>query len=270
MYSSRLAAFLLLTLVAGCGENESDLPAATSDSAPQRREGDATRTSPTGADEPARPIDPTTTGRLSGTVSFQGEPPRRATISGPLRSECGHAGPEALSERVIVNDGRVENVYVYVQRGLSGWIPPAPPEQPVLLDQRGCIYSPHVLALQVGTPLHVRNSDTTNHNVNVRAPKNDRSGNRNMGPGQNELVFDFTRDERKILFKCDIHPWMSAWLHVAEHPFFAVTAADGTWAIEGLPPGDYMLEFLHEELDKGRLEVTVRSGETTTADLTLE
>ena len=69
-----------------------------------------------------------------------------------------------------------------------------------------------------------------------------------------------------VPFKCDVHPWMFAWVGVVDHPFFAVTGADGSFSLEGLPPGTYTIEAWHESL--GAQTQTVTIGEQETGDIT--
>jgi len=245
----------------GCSGGE-DQPPASSPTATRRPEGGSS--APTKGGE-ERPIDPAQVGAIHGTVRFEGKAPRRRELGASGRAECQHEGVLHLTEDVIVNDGRLQNTYVYVKQGLGGWQIPPPPSTPAVLDQIGCIYTPHVLAIQVGTPLLVRNSDPTTHNVRVVSKT--AAQNKSMGQGQADLSIDLTRPERAAEFHCDLHSWMKALVFVEEHPFFAVSDAAGLFAIEGLPPGTYTVEAIHEVLGKVRGEVTVTPGST--AELTL-
>ena len=210
-------------------------------------------------------------GALYGEIRFTGEAPERFPLGASQKSECTHH-PEVdhMSDTAIVNDGKVQYVYVYIRSGFSETVIPPPADEPVILDQRGCVYVPHVQALQAGQQLQVRNSDPTNHNVNYKAPRNNKSGNRNMGQGQDPLEIDFEREETKVRFKCDIHPWMESWVHVCEHPWFAVTDEAGTFRIPDVPPGDYVIEAIHEVFGKLRGKVTVAAGQATGFALTFE
>src|SRR5262249_982087 len=140
-------------------------------------------------------------------------------------------------------------------------IPPAP-ATPVTLDQRGCMYLPHALALQLGQKLRILNSDPTTHNVHARPKKND-DQNRIMGKDQEAIEFTFTRPEGPIPFNCDIHPWMGAALFVEEHPWFALTDEHGAFEIRDVPPGEYEVEVKHESLASVRAKVKVTAGEST-------
>ncbi len=211
------------------------------------------------------PFSSDTLGAVHGEVRFLGTPPERFQIVASEKPECSHFPEEVehLSEVVIVNDGKLESVLVYLSKGVDASKVPAPPSAPATLDQRGCTYRPHVLALQAGRKLLVANSDPTNHNVHVVARKNTPS-NRNVGEGQPPLELLFDKEELSLRFKCDIHPWMGAWLHVIEHPWFAITDDRGSFRIEDVPPGTYTVEFLHEEY--GRLsarEIAVEPGRST-------
>ena len=200
---------------------------------------------------PSEPYESETLGAIRGEVRFAGEAPERFKIVAEEKAECTHhADVDHLSEIVIVNDGKLQNVLVHVTRGYDESQVPAPPAEPAHLDQRGCTYVPHVLAVQTGRTLLIANSDPTNHNVNIVARKNDIGGNRNVGEGQAPLSVVPDKEELSVLFKCDVHPWMRAYLHVIEHPWFAVSDAQGTFEIRDLPPGKYSLEFVHEEYGK--------------------
>ena len=124
--------------------------------------------------------------------------------------------------------------------------------------------------MQAGQKMLVKNSDPTTHNVNVKAPRNNASGNVNMGQGQAPLEYLFARRELPVHLKCDIHPWMSAMVYVQEHPWFAVSDEDGTFRIPDVPPGEYVVEAVHEEFGKTRGKVRVEAGASSGFALTLE
>jgi len=218
----------------------------------------------------SEPYDSPDQGCLYGEIRTSREDVAGFPIGARQKSECKHHPEvEHLSESILVTDGKVANAYVYIKSGYDpDSLPPAPPES-VTLDQRGCIYTPHVLGLRTNQKLLVANSDPTNHNVNVLARRN-KGGNKNMGRGQAPVEYVFPRPEVGIRFKCDIHPWMGARVHVAEHPWFAITGEDGTFRIPDVPPGDYTIEVVHEQLGKVRGRVTVEAGRATGFTLSLD
>lgn len=199
-------------------------------------------------------------GRLVGVATFAGTPPERKPI-GPIANTQGCSGhaETPLTESVVVEDGRLANLFVYVSDGVEDWRPGATPPEPVLLDQHGCLYVPHVVGAYVGQAVLARNSDSIAHNVHVIAKRNP-SPNKTQGAGAQPLELAFERREVPVTFVCDIHPWMKAYLCVVEHPYFAVTGADGSFAIEGLPPGDYTLTTWHESLERHEVDVSVPAG----------
>jgi hypothetical protein len=240
------------------------------------------RSAPTVADEPselelrsaaAEPaprerIDPAAVGGIRGRVTFEGEPPEPRAI--PLVRECKlHDEPLYAETLVVGPDGGLRDVLVHVRRGLAAWeIPPPAPDAPApRLDQVGCRYVPHVLALRAGQTLFVANSDPLAHNVHLRAPRNGLDANRSQGRGAPELELAFTRRELDVRVACDLHPWMGAVVHVLDHPFYAVTDASGAFALAGLPPGEYEIEALHAKLGKRRATVTVAAGADVSLDL---
>lgn len=196
---------------------------------------------------------PGTPGTLSGRVLFDGQPPPRRPITEIATTEdCPLHADTPLTEEVVVTDGRLQNAVVYIRRMPQGYTPPPPPSDPLVLDQRGCLYVPHVSAVQTGRRVAATNADDASHNVHVNASRNE-APNRTVGPGGDPVEVVFERAE-KVKFTCDIHNWMSAYVAVIDHPFFAVSGADGTWRIAGVPPGEYELEAWHEKYGK------VRSG----------
>lgn len=258
--SPRSTAALLLAcaLAAACGGRAAPAPeggAARSPERPapreQREPGARARTEPRGEE---RPVDPATAGEIRVRCVLEGAPPPRREIDLSGQAGCAdHAGP-VLTERVVAADGRLQNVFVQVRSGLAGWVVPPPPEEPVTLAQHGCVYRPHVVALQAGQRLLVTNGDALTHNVNVRAKKNS-SSNRSQAQGSPPLELALGRAEDSIPVGCDIHPWMKAWVHVAEHPWFGVSDGAGEVVLRGVPPGALVLEAVHEELGKQRVEV---------------
>ncbi len=203
----------------------------------------------------ARPIDPKTVGSVRGVVVFEGEVPRPKIIDPTTVLACDHGKPEP-SDKLIIHDRRVENVMVYVRRGLKGWEMPPFEGEPVVLDQLGCQYRPHVVVVRVGQKLLVRNSDPTTHNVNARSRRNE-SFNKLQPKNRPDIEVDLERSEVGIPVGCDLHPWMGAVIHSLDHPFSALSAADGTFQIVGLPPGDYSLRAVHETLGHREAQVTV-------------
>lgn len=209
-----------------------------------------------------------TLGAVHGEIRITGDVPDRFPIGARKNKECTHhADVEHLSEVIVAADGKLRDVYVYVKSGFDKSAVPPAPEEAHVVDQRGCIYTPHVSAMRAGQELRIRNSDPTNHNVNLKAKRNGVTGNVNMGPGQEPLSYELERED-KVQLKCDIHPWMSAQVHVSEHPWFDVSAADGTFALPALPPGEYVVEAVHAKLGKARGTVTVKAGESTGIHLT--
>jgi hypothetical protein len=161
----------------------------------------------------------------------------------------------------LINDnGTLRNVFVYVKTGLEGKVFP-PPRTPVILDQHGCAYQPRVLGMQARQPLLIRNSDDTLHNVHAMPT---RSKEFNVGqPNKGmETTRTFTTPEVMVKFKCDVHPWMAAYIGVLDHPYFAVTGADGDVRIPELPPGTYEFEAWHETYGTKTQRVTLAPGET--------
>lgn len=227
---------------------------------------------PSAAPEPsapaAAPIDPATAGNVTGSITLEGTPPAAETIRMNSDPTCvAEAGDDTQSEYYVVGDsGGLGNVFVYVSEGLEGRSFPTPSE-PVLLDQDGCRYRPHVFGIQVGQQLLVRNSDPTLHNIHATPAANDEF---NTGQPIEGMEFERVFDSAEVMvpFQCDVHGWMNAYAGVLEHPFYAVTGEDGSFDLSGLPPGDYVIEAWHEELGTQTQNVTVGESATVEANFT--
>lgn len=199
-------------------------------------------------------------GALSVVLSFEGTPPEPFLLGAASSPECKHH-PEVdqRSNLVLVQDGKLANVFVTLKSGVDPARVPPVPETPVELDQRGCMYLPRVVGVRVGQKLQVLNSDPTAHNVNVQAKRNTGS-NRSMGANQKPLEFVFKERELGIRAKCDIHPWMGAEIHVEEHPWFGISDSGGVVHLRGIPPGDYTVEARHEVYGTQSAKVTIQAG----------
>ena len=204
-------------------------------------------------------------GSVTGKVSFKGAAPKNRAITMDADAVCAakHSGP-VYPETVTVNtNGTLRNVFVYVKTGLEGKNF-AVPDQPVTLDQDGCMYKPHVLGVQTRQNLKVVSSDKTTHNIHP-LPKVNQEWNVSQAPGSDPIIRTFSRPEETIPVKCNQHAWMRAYIHVVGNPYFAVTGDDGSFKLTGLPPGDYEIEAVHEEYGASSQKVTVpASGAATT------
>lgn len=213
---------------------------------------------------PAAPMEPLGTASISGTIAFNGEAPERKLVR--QDPECSDLNPEPVqTEAVIVNEnGTLRNVFVYVKEGLEGHTFPTPSE-PVVFDQRGCMYSPHVFGVQTGQMIKILNSDPLLHNIHA-LPEANRPFNFGMPRQGSEMERSFATQEVMVKIKCDVHPWMGAWAGVLDHPYFSVSGDGGSFSIDGLPAGSYTVEAWHEEYGTQTVSVTVGDGEAATAD----
>lgn len=264
----------ILTLAVGAAGSlawiscsKGDEPAAKTPDTSQSGSASATDAAKGTASAPA-PIDPATAGTIRGTVKFDGTPPVREKVL--ITSECSKPGKDGiLKEEIVVNaNGTLRNVFVYIKDGLGNRTFEAPAE-PALLDQVGCVYTPHVIGVQTGQQLLIRNSDGTTHNVNAAAGKS-KGFNEAMLPGAGDLKARFKLPELRKLVKCDIHPWMNAWIHIMNHPYFGVTGDAGTFEFKNVPPGKYTIEAVHEMLGAKTLTIEIGAKDTKTADFTFQ
>lgn len=207
-------------------------------------------------------------GSITGTVKFDGKVPNFKPISMDADPICAavYKNPVYPQTLVLGEGNTMANVLVYVKSGLSKTDYPAPAEA-VIIDQKGCNYDPHVVGVMVGQKVKFLNPDGTLHNVHIMSKVNEEM-NLAMPKFRTEVEKIFDKPESVFVVKCDVHPWMSAWMAVMSHPFFAVTKADGKFEIKNLPPGTYEIEAWHEKLGTKTATVTVTEGGSIAADFT--
>ena len=207
-------------------------------------------------------------GTITGTVKYEGKVPRMKALKMAADPICDgkHKDAPARMEWLVVSDsGELKNAFVWIKEGADNY--PAPEEHAVL-DQNGCIYSPHVLGVQVDQVVDILNTDGTLHNVHSLSKRNPQF-NIAMPKFKKKKEVTFTKSEMMFPIKCDVHPWMKCYVAVVNHPFFDVTGEDGTFEISGLPAGTYTLEVWHEKLGTKTVSVTVADGATKTVNFTL-
>jgi plastocyanin len=211
-------------------------------------------TTPMNAGGPSAPpptIDPATVGTISGVVTFEGTPPPPKELAIP--GSCEHKGP-TVERTAMVQEGKLQNVFVYIKEGIADWPEPAS-TTPVTLDQNGCMYSPRVVGVQVGQPVTFVNSDPVMHNIHAMGDAN--GFNAGMPGKDQRITRRFDSAEVMLKMKCDVHPWMTAYIGVVPHPYFAVTGAKGEFTLEKVPPGDYVIEAWHEVFGTQQAKVTL-------------
>ncbi len=210
-------------------------------------------------------VDAATAGSLSGRITFTGVPPAADILQMGTDQACVTDGvAEKPSDAVLVDpSGGLENVFVYVKDGLDSKYSFPVPNTPAVLDQVGCRYHPRVVGVQLGQPLDVVNSDDTLHNVHALPVENTEFNEGQPLRGM-RMSHMFTAPEVMVRFKCNVHAWMTAYVGVVPHPFFAVTASDGSFSIPGLPPGTYTIEAWHEVFGRKTGQVTIGEREAVT------
>jgi plastocyanin len=206
-------------------------------------------------------------GTISGRVAFEGTPPTPKTIDMSANPQCErtHRDRPVQTEDVVVNsNGTLRNVFVWVKAGLSPrrW---AVPTAPVVLDQQYCMYHPRVIGAMAGQNIQILNTDPVNHNIHPM-PETNEEWNDMQSAGEGPKLRSFARQEVMVPVKCNVHPWMRAYIGVVAHPFFAVTGDDGSFTIKGLPPGTYSIQTWHEKYGTREQQVTVGSRESKSVD----
>jgi len=207
-------------------------------------------------------------GTISGKVKFTGAAPVMAKIDMSDEATCqkDYTTPPTKEDVVAGAGGALANVFVYVKAGLPATYTAPAATTPVVLDQHGCRYHPHVFGVMVGQTLSIKNSDGIAHNIKAKGVKN-RPFNISQ-PNSMATTRTFTAPEVMVPLECNVHGWMKAWLGVLPHPFFAVTGPDGSFKITGLPPGTYTIEAWHERFGTQTATVTVAGAGAKTQDFT--
>jgi len=248
MLSISLLAFCALLLTVACTKKE-EQPANTMSA-------DQNAMTPA-----ATPIDPATVATVNGTVKFDGMAPKASKIDMSQDPACKGMNE---AENVVVGNGDLANVFVYVKDGLGSRTFDVPKDA-VVLDQSGSKYHPHVLGVMAGQTVEIKNDDQTTHNIHP-TPKDNREWNESQPPSSAPLEKNFAREEIMLPVKCNQHPWMKMYINVVKSPFYAVTDKEGKYEIKGLPPGDYTIAFVHEKLGEQDQKVTVGPKDTKTVD----
>jgi plastocyanin len=223
---------------------------------------------PTAGPAPAAAAPVANAGSIAGTIHFTGKPPARVEIDMSMDPACSMTAAENDAEEYVVANGKLANVYLYIKAGAPPSKAPANAAH-VVLDQKGCRYTPHVIAVQQGGSVEFRNSDPTMHNVHTTPEAaGEASIDVSQGPMGAPQIRQFQQPETMLPVRCNNHPWMNAFINVSATPFFAVSAADGSFTITGLPPGNYTLAAVHEKLGEQDIQITVPPSGTAKADFT--
>jgi plastocyanin len=257
-----LVLVLLVGYAVGCGGSQPD------DAAQQTAETGtppAARTAQESAPAPALGGS-----SITGTVTFDGEAPALKPLDMTAEAVCHekHGGKPAPNEALVLGPGKtMGNIMVWVSKGLPAEKTYPAPETPVVLDQDGCVYKPHVMGIMVGQTYRILNSDGILHNIHTLSKINP-TLNRGQPATVKEMTTSFPRPENMFQVKCDVHPWMIAYIGVFTHPFFSVTSTDGKFAISGLDAGTYEITAWHERLGTQTASIAVAANDTRTHDFT--
>ncbi len=253
-----IAASLALAAIlgAGCGDDSSNREAPKKSSKPEK--------APRVVEAPK----PGEGGTIAGRILFDGEAPKPRAIAFGGERKCAELhGDQApvMEDLVVGTDGGIRWVLVHVASPDLGSFDA--PTAKAVIDQKGCLFHPHVAAVQVGQPVEFLNSDPVLHNVRAQPTLNEAVNIAQPEKGSSTTI-EFAQPELGIGLKCDVHFWMAGWVHVFTHPYFAVTAEDGSFEIRGLKDGTYTIETWHEKLGTQKREVVVKDGQITQADVT--
>ena len=209
-------------------------------------------------------------GNVSGKVNFKGTSPSMPMIKMNADPKCVkmHSGKDVSSEQAVINANKTLRwVFVYVKKGLEGKKFPTPTTK-VSIDQKGCMYTPHVFGVMAKQPIEITNSDATLHNIHA-LPKTNTGFNIAQPKQGMKMTKTFDKPEMPVKIKCEVHNWMASYAYVMDNPFFAVTDDKGNFEIKNLPDGNYTLEAWHEKYGTQEMNVSVKGG-AATADFTFE
>jgi hypothetical protein len=208
-------------------------------------------------------------GTITGKISYDGPQPELKKIDMVNDPNCAASSGDKTADDLLVADGKLANVFVYLKGGPVDKFTFPTPSDPVVLDQQGCRYHPRVIGIQANQTFKVTNSDNTTHNIHP-SPKRNEEWNQMQAQGAPPIEKKFGRPETLIPVKCNQHPWMKASIGVLAHPYFAVSAKDGTYTIKNVPPGTYTLVFWHETKGEQTQQITIGPKESKTQDITFK
>ena len=220
-----------------------------------------------------RTVSAASAGQITGTVKLDGTAPHQKPIDMSKDPSCAQTagGAPATTENVVVGaNGGLANVVVYISQGLTG-NEAATPSQPATIDQKGCQYVPHVVALNVGQHMTVLNSDKTAHNIHPQPSPGGGNGqwNKSQIAGSGPIDVAWTNEEVAIPVKCNIHPWMHAYIAVVKGPF-GVSNDSGSFKLDNVPPGAYTLTAWQETYGTQTQNVTVAAGKPAAVSFTFK
>jgi len=263
------ATALAAVLAAGCGGKDEDEDQPKSARARGAATESAAASAAPAASAAGSAAGATGNASITGKIVFEGPIPAPEKFKMTADAYClkQNPGEVARQDAEIGPDRGIKDVFVYVKSGITGTYPP--PATPAVIDQRGCRYHPHVFGMVAGQSLDILNSDDTLHNIHSLPEKNE-SFNLGMPVKGMKYTKKFDKPEVMIHIKCDVHGWMSAYCGVVAHPFFAVTAADGTYTIKNLPAGTYTIEAWHEKFGTQTQQVTVGASESKSVGFTFK
>lgn len=200
-------------------------------------------------------------GGISGAVLFKGTAPEPKKLKVTKDKKRCDKSPK-YDESLVVKDGKLANVIVYVAEVKGG---KKLEKKGVTLDQNGCRYAPHVLAVPAGADLTILNPDKVLHNIHTYSKIN-KPMNRAQPKFKKKLKVKFDKPEIMEV-KCDVHGWMGGWIFVAGNPYYSITGEDGAFSLTDLPAGKYNVQIWHEKLGTQTKEVEVKAGETAKLDV---
>lgn len=207
---------------------------------------------------------------ITGKVILKGTAPKEKDIP-QIKDDpnCGklHTAAATTHHYIVGANGELANCVVTLVGAKGGGASAAP----VVLDQKGCEYTPMIFAVQTGQKITVKNSDPVMHNVHAmpKEGSGNKEENKAQMPGGGDLTFSFPSTEEFLKFQCEVHNWMFSWVTVCDSPYFAVTAPDGTFKISNVPAGKYTVQVSHRKAGKATQEIEVKDGGAK-ADFTLE
>ena len=205
-------------------------------------------------------------GTIEGKVVFNGpKPPARKIIPTKDKEACG--GPREAEQIVLSPDKVVGDVVVFLKKIDQGKAWEKASSSPVLTNSQ-CDFSPHVQVVQVGSEMEFANNDQVFHNLHAFL---DKATVHNMSlPKGGRKIKRPLSEPGLVRVECDAHPWMLAWVYVADSPYYAITGKDGRFAIKDVPPGSYTLMAWQEYTGFNEIPVTVKGGAVAPVTVTLQ